>query len=198
MKDFYAWFSEGSSVKVWIFKCSPPLWRFYPFICWFPMFFRCEGLRFPPFTSVHRPCECFAAHVNPLKSKPSQSNPCKSEGNEHCVNGWIHFSGNVILIYTRVKEPSPNRLAHFQRDYSASSAQPDAAWSMLHKSPTISHKSRSRQNKSRSRQNKSWIRQNKSGTCESKRYDTPFRRWNELLHVCLSTKKIEKDKKDMQ
>ena len=40
----------------------------------FRVVFRCEGLRFPPFTIVHRPCECFAAQVNTLKSKPSHSN----------------------------------------------------------------------------------------------------------------------------
>ena len=41
----------------------------------FRVAFRCEGLRFPPFTIVHRPCECFAAQMNTLKSKPSHSKP---------------------------------------------------------------------------------------------------------------------------
>ena len=62
-------------MKALISKCSPPLWHFYRFSADFRVVFRCEGLVFPLFTSVHRPCECFAAPVNTLKLLLSGKTP---------------------------------------------------------------------------------------------------------------------------
>ena len=89
--------------------------------------FECEGLDFQVFTSTvafyrvyllifgwfsgvkayaFHPSQAFTARVNallPLWTLWNQSlhtrNPCKSEENEHCVNGWILFSGNKN-VYT--------------------------------------------------------------------------------------------------
>ena len=81
----------------------------HPFICWFPMFFRCEGLRFPPFTSVHRPCECFAAHVNTLKSKPSHSKPPVNQKKTSIVWTGEYFFREIKYVYIHARKESISR-----------------------------------------------------------------------------------------
>ena len=105
--------------------------------------------RSPPVWMLCCPCEHFEIKTFTLETVENQKKTSIA---------WIgeYFFREIKYVYIRAqREPSPNRLELFQRDYSAISAQPHAAWSSLHKSPTISHKSLSRQNKSLSRQNKS-------------------------------------------
>ena len=75
MKDFYAWFSEDSSVKALISKCSPPLWRFCRFSADFQWLSGVKAWYFNPSQAFTARCECFVnafpAHVNTLNSKPS-------------------------------------------------------------------------------------------------------------------------------
>ena len=67
-----------------------------------------------------RPSQAFTTRVNallPLWTLWNQSlhtrNRCKSAENEHCVNGWILFSGNKIRIYTRVKRAFTKQISIF-------------------------------------------------------------------------------------
>ena len=66
------------------------------------MDFRCEGLLFQPFTSVHRPCECLAARVNALFSKPSHSKPLKISRKHTSCEGVNTFFGKYIT-YIRAR-----------------------------------------------------------------------------------------------
>ena len=66
--------------------------------------FKCEGLLFQAFTSVHLPCECFTAHVNALLSKPSQSKPLKiSRKRTPCE--WVNafWGNNYVYIIARIR-----------------------------------------------------------------------------------------------
>ena len=73
------WFSTVSSVKVWIFKCSPPLWRFTAFICWFSDGFPVWRLTLstlhkcsPPVWMLCCPCEHFEIKAFTLESTEYQ------------------------------------------------------------------------------------------------------------------------------
>ena len=107
MKDFYAWFSEDSSVKALISKCSPPLWRFCRFSADFQWLSGVKAWYFNPSQAFTARCECFVNAFLPMWTLWIQSlhtwKRWKSEENEHCVNGWILFSGNKLRIYARVK-----------------------------------------------------------------------------------------------
>ena len=59
MKDFYAWFSEDSSVKALISKCSPPLWRFCRFSADFQWLSGVKAWYFNPSQAFTERCECF-------------------------------------------------------------------------------------------------------------------------------------------
>ena len=104
MKDFYAWFSEDSSVKALISKCSPPLWRFCRFSADFQWLSGVKAWYFNPSQAFTERCECFVNACLPMWTLWIQSlhtwKRWKSEENEHCVNGWILFSGNNY-VYTR-------------------------------------------------------------------------------------------------
>ena len=175
MKDFYAWFSGVSSVKALISKYSPPPWRDLPFVCWFSGGFPVWRLtlstlhkRSPPVWMLCSPCEHFDFKTFTLETVENQKKTSIA---------WIgeYFFREIKYVYIRAqREPSPNRLELFQRDYSASSAQPHAAWRSLHKSSTISHKSLSRQNKSLSWQNKSRTCGSNSRTCGRKQFRKQF------------------------
>ena len=110
----YVWFSTVSIVKVWIFKCSPPLWCFYRvYLLIFGWFSGVKAYAF-------HPSQAFTARVNallPMWTLWNQSlhtrYPCKSEENEHCVNGWILFSGNKLRIYARVKRAFTKQISAF-------------------------------------------------------------------------------------
>ena len=113
MKPFCDWFSGDTSVKALISKCSPPLWRFYRLSADFQRFSGVKAYSF-------HLSQAFTARVNallPLWTLWNQSlhtrNPCKLEENEHCVNGWILFSGNKKRIYVRVKRAFTKQISAF-------------------------------------------------------------------------------------
>ena len=54
------------------------------------------------FSTRHRPCECFAAHVNTLKSKPSHQKPMKISRKHAICEGVNTFFGKSNA-YTRAR-----------------------------------------------------------------------------------------------
>ena len=65
---------------------------------------KCEGLLFQAFTGVHRPCECFTARVNALKSKPSHSKPLKINRKQDSCE-WVNafWGNNYVYIIARIR-----------------------------------------------------------------------------------------------
>ena len=125
------------------FQAFTPWEPLNPHISWFSAVSRCEGLLFQPFTSVHRPCECF---------KIQTFTPETYENQQEMRSVWRgeYFFREIETVYIRARnEHFLNRMQLFQRDKSASLPKPDTAWSSLHKSPTCPHNSLIRQNKSR-------------------------------------------------
>ena len=97
MRVLSFWFSSVSSVKDWIFKHSHHETSFIPLTSWFRGGFTVKGLLFPPFTSVHRPCECFEIQTFKPKITENQTEIRTLWRNER------FFWGNKNNINARVK-----------------------------------------------------------------------------------------------
>ena len=90
--------------------------------------FRCEGLLFQPFTSVHSPCECFGSQcecfgnrVNTLKAQPFTLETDGNQMKTHVVWRSECFFREIKCVYTRAQKAYfQNKLRLFKRDHPAS------------------------------------------------------------------------------